>query len=92
MVAAQSNRTEHCKRREHSEVKLGERQPSANYKCGILTTEMARPRSIDKTGKQPASKQVALRLTEAQYLRLRKRAKAKGVTVAELLRNLAKVA
>jgi hypothetical protein len=53
---------------------------------------MARPRTIDKTGKQPASKQVALRLTEAQYLRLRKRAKQKGVSVAELLRDLAQVA
>ncbi len=72
--------------------KSGEPLPKTNYTRGILTTEMARPRSIDKTGKQPASKQVALRLTEAQYLRLRKRAKAKGVTVAELLRNLAKVA
>jgi predicted DNA-binding protein len=53
---------------------------------------MARPRSIDKTGKQAASKQVALRLTEAQYQRLRKRAQAKGKTVAGLLRDLAKVA
>lgn len=53
---------------------------------------MARPRSIDKTGKEPASKQVALRMTEAQYKRLRKRAKSKGKTVAELLRDLAQVA
>lgn len=63
-----------------------------NYRRVILTTEMARPRTIDKTGKEPASKQVALRLTEAQYKRLRKRAQSKGVSVAELLRNLASVA
>lgn len=53
---------------------------------------MARPRSIDKTGQEPATKQVALRLTEAQYQRLRKRAKKQGTTVAGLLRDLAKVA
>lgn len=63
-----------------------------NYRRVILSTEMARPRSIDKTGKEPASKQVALRMTEAQYKRLRKRAKSKGKTVAELLRDLAQVA
>jgi hypothetical protein len=53
---------------------------------------MARPRTIDKTGQEPATKQVALRLTEAQYKRLRKRAKQEGTTVAGLLRVLAKVA
>jgi hypothetical protein len=53
---------------------------------------MARPRTIDKTGQEPASKQVALRLTEKQYQRLRKRAKQEGTTVAGLLRILAKVA
>jgi predicted HicB family RNase H-like nuclease len=57
-----------------------------------MATEMARPRTIDKTGKQPASKQVALRLTEAQYKRLRKRAQTKGVSVAQLLREMARVA
>jgi predicted HicB family RNase H-like nuclease len=57
-----------------------------------MITEMARPRTIDKTGKQPASKQVALRLTEAQYKRLRKRAQTRGVSVAQLLREMARVA
>jgi predicted HicB family RNase H-like nuclease len=57
-----------------------------------MATEMARPRTIDKTGKQPASKQVALRLTEAQYKRLRKRAQTRGVSVAQLLREMARVA
>jgi predicted DNA-binding ribbon-helix-helix protein len=57
-----------------------------------MATEMARPRTIDKTGKQPASKQVALRLTEAQYTRLRKRAQTRGVSVAQLLREMARVA
>lgn len=88
MVAAKQEATAD-RRRQHINSRV---HPTANYTCVILSTEMARPRTIDKTGKQPASKQVALRLTEAQYKRLRKRAQAKGKTVAELLRDLAQVA
>jgi hypothetical protein len=48
---------------------------------------MARPRSVDKTGKHPGSKQIALRLTVPQYEKLRRRAERQGCTVSELVRR-----
>lgn len=53
---------------------------------------MARPRTIDRKGKAPATHVVGVRVTEPQLLELKKRARRKGVSVGELLRQLAKVA
>jgi hypothetical protein len=53
----------------------------------ILFNDMARPRSIDKTGKHAGSRLVALRITETQYEKLCKKAARKGCTISELLRQ-----
>jgi hypothetical protein len=47
---------------------------------------MARPRSIDKTGKAAGSSRLTLRFTDAQLERLRKQAERKGCSLAELVR------
>jgi len=53
---------------------------------------MARPRTIDHKGKAPATHVVGVRVTTPQLMQLKKRARRKGVSVGELLRQLAKVA
>lgn len=63
-----------------------------NYRRVILADEMARPRTIDKTGKSAADRRIVVRLTEAQYKRLRKAAQRKRKSVSETLRELAGVA
>lgn len=50
---------------------------------------MARPRTIDKTGKTTGGARLTLRLTENQYEKLRRQAKRRGCSVAELVRTLA---
>ena len=47
---------------------------------------MARPRSIDKTGKAAGSSRLTLRFTDAQLERLRKQAERRGCSVSELVR------
>ena len=53
---------------------------------------MARPRTIDRKGKTRATHVVGVRVTEPQLMQLKKRARRQGVSVGELLRQLAKVA
>jgi predicted DNA-binding ribbon-helix-helix protein len=52
---------------------------------------MARPRTIDRKGKAPATHVVGVRVTEPQLEQLQKIARRKGVSVGELLRQLAGV-
>ena len=52
---------------------------------------MARPRTIDRKGKTPATHVVGVRVTEPQLEQLQKIARRKGVSVGELLRQLAGV-
>jgi len=52
---------------------------------------MARPRTIDRNGKAPATHVVGVRVTETQLEKLQKIARRKGVSVGELLRQLAGV-
>lgn len=51
-----------------------------------MSALMARPRSIDKTGKAAGSSRLTLRFTDAQLERLRKQAERKGCSLAELVR------
>ena len=53
---------------------------------------MARPRTIDRKGKTPATHVVGVRVTELQLHKLKKQARRRGVSVGELLRQLAEVA
>jgi len=52
---------------------------------------MARPRTIDRKGKAPATHVVGVRVTEPQLEKLQQTARRKGVSVGELLRQLAGV-
>ena len=50
---------------------------------------MAQLRTSDKAGKQNGSKIVGLRFTPSQHARLKKDARAAGMTVSELIRSRA---
>jgi hypothetical protein len=48
---------------------------------------MARPRTVDATGKSVGTRLVALRITDGQYLKLSRKAKQKGCTISQLIRS-----
>ena len=54
----------------------------------VLLCDMARPRTVDETGKSAGTKLLALRVTDTQYEKLCKRAQRRGITVSQLVRQV----
>ena len=53
----------------------------------ILSDIMARPRTVDTTGKSAGTRRLDVRVTDTQYAKLRKRAERAGISVSQLVRQ-----
>lgn len=56
--------------------------------CMVLSDIMARPRTVDTTGKSAGTRRLDVRVTDTQYEKLRKRAERAGITVSQLVRQV----
>jgi len=59
---------------------------STNYTRVVMFSQMARPKSIDPTAKKSRTVVLGVRFSARQLRELRKAAKARGITVTELVR------